>query len=53
MSRVRRQSLIVEEKKPKDACKLGPLAAGWGHEEGTRLTNAKLAGTSQNADLVA
>jgi hypothetical protein len=36
MSRVRRQSLIVEEKKPKDACSWG-LFVGWGHEEGTRL----------------
>lgn len=28
MSRVRRQSLIVEEKKPKDACSWGPSSGG-------------------------
>jgi hypothetical protein len=53
MSRVRRQSLIVEEKKPKDACSWGPFCRVGTRRGGTRLTSAKLVGTSQNADSTA
>jgi hypothetical protein len=52
MSRVRRQSLIVEEKKPKDACSWGLWRSGGDTRRGPlNLTSAKLVGTSQNTGL--
>ena len=53
MSRVRRQSLIVGGERPNDTCSWGLFLSGGDTKRGTRLTSAKLVGTSQNADSMA